>query len=72
MLYCNPAPSGEVTVIVPVGVVQVGCTGVMEGAAGTGGAAFIVTGKPTDVQVPLVTVTVCGPAGTLGKTGLVW
>ena len=36
------AGTGEVMVIVPVGVVQVGCVSVAVGAAGTEGTALIV------------------------------
>ena len=58
MLYCKPAPSGAVTVIVPVGVVQVGCVSVTDGVAGVVDDAVIVTGVPAEIQVPLFTVTV--------------
>ena len=37
MLYVNPDPVGAVTVIVPVAVVQVGCTVVAVGAVGVAG-----------------------------------
>ena len=47
------APVGVLTVIVPVGVLQVGCTTVTVGVAGVAGCALIVTGVEADTQ-PLV------------------
>ena len=57
MLYCSPAPVGDVMVIVPVGVVQLGCVIVPVGADGNGFTVTVtsfVIGQP--VTVLLVTV----------------
>ena len=51
MLYWNPAPNGAVTVIVPVGVPQVGCVTVTAGATGGVGAALTTAAVAVDTQV---------------------
>ena len=49
--YVIPAAgTGEVMVIVPVGVVQVGCVSVAAGAAGANGAALIVQLVAADIH----------------------
>ncbi len=53
-LYSKPAPVGAVTTIVPVGVVQSGCTVTLAvGAAGGVGTLFTVNGVWFDTQVGL-------------------
>ncbi len=53
------APVGAVTVIVPVGVVQVGCAvTVAVGAAGAFGTAVIVTGVADDTHPVVISFTV--------------
>jgi hypothetical protein len=49
MLKVNPVVE-EVTVIVPVATVQVGCVTEIAGATGVGGCAFTVTMVAADTQ----------------------
>ena len=74
MLYCNPAPSGAVMVMVPVGVVQVGCAvTVAVGAAGAVGAAFTVNIVTGEVQpAAFCTVTLYDPGVNPVNTGEAW
>lgn len=74
MLYCNPAPVGAVILMVPVGVVQVGCVMVPVGAAGVLGAAFSTKGvEAGDVQpAAFCTVKVYDPGVSPEKTGEGW
>jgi hypothetical protein len=51
-------PVGAVTVIVPVGVAQVGCVNVAVGVAGAPGAALMVALNADDVQAVIVLVVV--------------
>ena len=55
-LYVRPVVVGEVTVITPVGEVQVGFTTVAVGVDGVGGWAVILAGVAADTQ-PLVART---------------
>jgi ABC-type transport system involved in cytochrome c biogenesis permease subunit len=75
MLYSIDAPVGAVTVIVPVGVVHVGCA-VTEavGAAGAEGTAFTVTLVAVDVQPVEVfcAITLYVPGATPVKVPLTW
>jgi hypothetical protein len=51
MLYCNAAPKGAVIMIVPVEIMQVGCTVTLAvGAAGFAGTGFTVTAVGADTQ----------------------
>src|SRR4029077_4355776 len=64
-LYSNPAPTGAVMTMVPVGIAHVGSM-VTEavGAAGTAGTALTVSGVAADTQVlsvALRAVTLCAP-----------
>jgi len=64
MLYCNPAPVGELMVIIPVFIAHVGCVTVAVGEAGkvlTVTVTSFVIGQP--VAVVLVTVYVVVPGG---------
>ena len=55
MLYSMDAPVGEVTTIVPVGNIQVGCVNVARGAAGALGTGWI-TKFAVDTHVGSVAV----------------
>ena len=58
-LYSSPAPVGVVMVIVPVGVVQVGCTVTLAvGCAGGAGMLFTVKGVAAEIQPVVVFCTV--------------
>jgi hypothetical protein len=60
MLYINPEPNGDITVIVPVVAVQVGCIRLITGAAGVEfGAAVADPGRL--VQPFMVCVTLNKP-----------
>ena len=53
------APNGAVTVMVPVGVVQVGCcVTVAVGDVGTPKAGLIVTGTVAEVQSVAISLTI--------------
>ena len=68
MLYVNPEPVGAVTVMLPVAVVQVGCTVVAVGAAGVAGCGSMVMLVAAEVQPTLfLTVTEYVPDATLLK-----
>ena len=73
MLYNNPAPSGAETVMVPVGLVQVGCVTVTVGAGGVGGKAFTVSTVAAETQpAAFCTVTLYTPGVKPVNTGLAW
>ena len=58
MLYCIVAPIGAATTIVPVGVVQVGCT-VTEAVGADTGVNVLIKTDPVELQLAAsVTVTV--------------
>jgi hypothetical protein len=58
ILYVNPIPIGEVTVIVPVATVQVGCVTLTVGATGIAGCAFTTAEIAGDVHsAEFLTVT---------------
>jgi hypothetical protein len=64
MLYSNAAPIGAVIIIVPVGVVQVGCTVTLAvGEAGFAGIGFTVSavGEETHPVAVLRTVALYAP-----------
>ena len=50
ILYVSPVPIGAVTVMLPVGVAQVGCTEVTTGVVGVAGAALIVTEVAVEIH----------------------
>ena len=52
------APAGAVTVIVPVGVVQVGCVTLKVGAAGFAGMAFTTSTVADDIHPVLISCAV--------------
>ncbi len=58
MLYSKLAPVGALTTIVPVGVVQVGCTVADAVGAATEGAALMVKEVPFEVHPVGVFLTV--------------
>ena len=59
MLYSRFAPVGDETTMVPVGVVQVGCTVTdAVGVAGVPGAALTVSGVAEDIHPVAVLRTV--------------
>jgi hypothetical protein len=59
MLYSSMAPVGAVITIVPVVVVQVGCTVTLAvGVAGFAGIGFMVSAVGEDTQPVLVSRTV--------------
>ena len=74
MLYCSPAPVGAETVMVPVGVVQVGwVVTAAVGAAGAAGTAFTVNAVTGEVQPPaFCTVILYDPGVKPANTGLAW
>ena len=72
MLYVYCAPSGAVTVIVPVATAQVGSTTLAVGVGGTAGAAFTVT-DAVEVHPPAsFTVNVYAFGATLLNTVDAW
>src|SRR6266705_1008089 len=72
MLYVYCAPSGAVTVIVPVATAQVGSTTLAVGVGGTAGAAFTVT-DAAEVHPPAsFTVNVYAFGATLLNTVDAW
>lgn len=55
-LYVYPAPTGAVTVMLPVAVMQSGCTSARVGAAGITGCGLMVFGVGAETQSPNFTV----------------
>jgi hypothetical protein len=73
MLYVKPAVRGELIVIVPVVVVQVGCVTVTLAIAGAPDAGLITIGALVEIQLLLFfTVMVYDPGATLLKTKPAW
>ena len=69
MLYVNPAPSGAVTVIVPVATAQVGCAVTPAvGATGVGGGLSLSGGTGNGGSAGGA-VSVFGGFGTSGNGG---
>jgi hypothetical protein len=63
ILYVNPVPIGEVTVIVPVATAHVGCVTLTDGATGVAGCAFTTAEVAGDVHpAAFLAVTLYDPA----------
>ena len=52
ILYIKLGPEGDVTLMLPVGVVQSGCVAIDTGAAGAVGTGWIVTKTGGEMQLP--------------------
>lgn len=72
MLYVNPAPKGDDTVIFPVFAVQTGGSVVITGIAGVAGAVMITAGTEGETQPSVFfTLTLYAPDGILLKMPVV-
>ena len=60
MLYVIFAPDGDDMLMVPVGVIQVGCVEEATGVAGGTGIAFIVSRVAVEIQPVTTSLTVTG------------